>query len=489
MLLPREAGRVGDVPDWVARAGRTEIHQQRPVARRHAPEGWGVLAVLLSVTCLGTVSNNILNVPLSGITRDFGAPLSQGVLVVSSFVIVLAAAMPLSGWVGDRFGRRRVLTAALGLMAAGLVGAGLAPSLWALVACRAIQGLACAAIPPTVMGMLSSMFRSDRRARVMSAWAAANGAGQAVGPPLGGLLADLFGWRSIFAFLAPVTVLLLVLTLWIAPDEPGRWARLHRSGAITLTLGAALLMTAMVAVPQKAVPLWADLGLFGMGASTIGLFVVVSARYPDPLVRSAVISDTRFLRSAMAAFTQMFCLATVLVAVPLYVIGPLGRSTALTGGLIFTLPATMALLAPPVGLLCERASPRRVLRAGLLTLVGASVALGMFFRERGTSLAALIALLMGIGVGVALVQTPAATGATRSPIGHVGAALGLFNMMRFAGAALGTAWVAIAYPRSAFGLLYGGCAVMAAGGFLLSFAGPDPPTGPERGVASPVSAG
>jgi MFS family permease len=140
------------------------------------------LPALLGATMLGTLSNNILNAPLRDITRAFDAPLSNGVLVVTSFVLVLAAPLPLTGWVGDRIGRRRVLVWALSLMTVAMIGAALTPSLPVLVGLRAVQGLACAAIPPSVMGMLSSAYRPEQRARAMDAWAAANGLGQAVGP-------------------------------------------------------------------------------------------------------------------------------------------------------------------------------------------------------------------------------------------------------------------------------------------------------------------
>jgi MFS family permease len=447
-----------------------------------------LLVVLLGITFLGTVSNNILNVPLATITRDFAVPVSQGVLVVSAFVLVLAAALPVTGWVGDRLGRRRVLAAALAIMTAGLAAAACAPDLRALVACRAVQGLAGAAIPPSVMGMLSSRFGQGHRARVMSAWAAANGAGQAVGPPLGGLIASTLGWRSIFAVLTALAVLLLLAALRVLPHPSAGAAPLHRGGAIMLTMGTALIMTAATAVPQRGVPVLADLGLAAAGAAALVAFVFASARHPSPLIRPRLIVEPRFLRSWTAAFAQMFCLSAVLVTVPLYLIGSLGRSVAVAGALVFALPATMAVLAPAAGLLCERASPRWTLRSGLLVLIAANVALGLILARHGTSLLVLAPALIAVGAGVALVQTPAAAGATQSPAAAAGAALGLFNMLRFAGSAIGAAWVALTYPRSAFLLLFAGCAVMAGAGLLASFAGTDPtwpqPDADEPGLVS-----
>jgi MFS family permease len=436
--------------------------------------GLAVLLTLLGATLLGTVINNVLNVPLRDITADLGVSLSSGVLVVSSFVLVLAAGMALSGWVGDRFGRRRTIIASLALMTVAMVGAALAPSLPVLVAMRALQGMACAAYPPAVMGMLATIYGPSQRARTMSAWAAANGIGQAIGPPLGGLLADLAGWRAIFWCLAPVAVILLVATVLVVPDDRGHATALHWPGAVSLTLGAALLMTAATAVPQHVVPTWLTATLAVAGIGLLAVFVITSANAVAPIIRPRLIVESRFLRSAVAAAAQMFCLAATLVAVPLYLTGTLGRTTALTGLLVLALPAAMAVLAPVVGLLSERGRPRWILRTGLVLLGAAELLLGLYVGSAGRSALLLVALLSAVGVGVALVQTPSAAGATRSPAGRSGAALGLFNMMRFGGSALGAAWVAVVYPHGNLLLLFAGCTAIAAVGLVVSFVGPDP---------------
>ena len=458
--------RVGGAPSLATPA------LEAPPRRKRA--GPAVLLTLLGATLLGTVINNVLNVPLRDITADLGVSLSSGVLVVSSFVLVLAAGMALSGWVGDRFGRRRTIIASLALMAVAMVGAALAPSLPVLVSMRALQGLACAAYPPAVMGMLATIYGPGQRARTMSAWAAANGIGQAIGPPLGGLLADLAGWRAIFWCLAPIAVILLVATVLVVPDDRGHATALHWPGAVSLTLGAALLMTAATAVPQHVVPAWLIITLAVAGVGLLAIFVITSAKAAAPIIRPRLIVESRFLRSTVAASAQMFCLAATLVAVPLYATGTLGRTTAITGLLVLALPAAMAVLAPVVGLLSERGRPRWILRTGLVLVGTAELLLGLYAGNDGRSVALLIALLLAVGVGVALVQTPSAAGATRSPAGRSGAALGLFNMMRFGGSALGAAWVAVVYPHGDLLLLFAGCTAIAAVGLLVSFVGPDP---------------
>ena len=445
------------------------------------------LVALLGATVIGTLNNNILNVPLRDITSDFHASVSAGVLVISSFVLVLAAGMALSGWVGDRLGRGRTLKAALGVMVVAQVAAALAPSLAVLVAVRAVQGLACSAIPPCVMGTLAEIYPAEYRSRIMGAWAAANGAGQAIGPPAGGLLAQLWGWRSIFWVLAPVTALVILAGRRL-PRDRGLPTSLHWQGAVSLAVGATLVMTAVTAVPQREVPISLDLVLGAAGLGMLMLFVAVSRHADHPLIAPRLLIEARFFRSAIASFAQMVALVTVLVAVPLYLTGTLERSTATTGILLFALPAAMAMLAPVVGALSDRVGPRIVMRWGLLVLAASCVGLGWFMTDGTRSLPGLCGLLVTVGIGVALVQTPSATGATRSPAGSTGTALGLFNMMRFGGSAFGAAWVAVIYPRNELLLLFTGAAGLLLAALAASFLGPDPVHAPAAPTEAAISA-
>jgi MFS family permease len=428
---------------------------------------------LLGATIIGTLSNNIINVPLRTITESFHAPVSEGVLLVSSFVLVLASGMAISGWVGDRFGRSRTLSAALILMVVSQMCAAVASSLAVLVAIRGLQGLACSAIPPCVMGMLAEIYPAERRSRIMGAWAAANGVGQAAGPPLGGLITDLWGWRAIFWLLAVLTVPVIVATRRL-PRDHGRLTALHWRGAAFLIAGAALVMTAATAVPQHAVPIWVDVLLGASGLVLLALFVRTSLRTEHPLIDPRLIVEARFLRSAVATFTQMFALVCVLVVVPLYATGTLELSIGATGLLLFALPMAMALLAPLVGNMSDRLGPRRVMRSGLAILALACIGLGYFTGRHNHSLLVLCLLLVVVGAGVALVQTPSATGATRSPAGHTGTALGLFNMMRFGGSAFGAAWVAVVYRHGELLLLFSGAALLLLAALVASVVGPDP---------------
>lgn len=462
-------------------APSASVAPSSPVASPPAGRGW-LLAALLGATVLGTISNNIVNVPLRQITDDLGAPVTQGVLVASASVLVLAIAMPLTGWISDRLGRRRTLVLALSVLLVGTVGAALAPTLALLVVSRGLQGLGCAAVPTAVMGTLARSFAPELRNRVMGAWGAANGIGQAIGPPVGGFVADAFGWRAIFGALVPLTLVTLVLTLRVVPRDSGHGTRMDWLGVGTLTVGVALVMTAATAAPQPGVPTWTVVTGAALGLVSLAVFVVTGLRRTSPFIDPRLLVEMRWLRSATGVFVQQSSLAAVLVAVPLYLIGVTGLSVAVTGVLVFSLPLVWAVAAPLVGVLADRVGPRPVLRTGLGLLAAVDVGLAIVLGGGMQHLAPIMVLLVAAGTAIALVQTPALTGATRSPAGQRGAGLGLFNMMRFVGAAAGTAAVAAAWPGG-LGWLFGGSAAVAVGGLVLSFLGRELADPPQPGRA------
>ncbi|MET4046839.1 MULTISPECIES: MFS transporter [unclassified Rhodococcus (in: high G+C Gram-positive bacteria)] len=434
------------------------------------------LAALLIGTFVGTVSNNIVNVPLNAILTEYDASLGSGIFVVVGFLLTFAAAMPLAGWVGDRFGRRRVYCGALLGTAVCSLGAALAPSLPILVAWRSLGGIAAAAFAPAVMGLIAWLFGPARRGRAVGAWAAVNGIGQAMGPSMGGVISDWWGWRWTFVPLIPIAIIGYAATMKWIPKYPGRKMTLDGWAAAALTVGAAVVFLGITAIPQESVPLWASAAVLTLGLALLVFFVFRTRRSANPFVPIHLILESRFLRSSLAAFVQMFALGSMLLAVPLYLTGA-GASTSKAGLLLFVLPVTMTVAATVVGRVIDRMGPRIIMRSGLIVLVCSQIGLAALLRPSWELPdAALAAILVLAGLGIAMVQTPAAAGSTRSPAGAVGTGLGVFNLIRFGGSAVGAAWVGIALHAgaSSYVLLFGVAAVVVSAGFASSFAGSNP---------------
>ncbi|WP_169809270.1 MFS transporter [Actinomadura chibensis] len=437
-------------------------------------EHWAALFPLLLGTFTGTVANTIVNVPLTLIMRDLDAPISAGTLVVVAFTLTFAVLLPVSGWLGDRCGARRVFVAAMALLGAASAGAAFAGDLATLVALRAVQGAATAAVLPAVMALISALFDGARRGRALGLWAAANGVGQAAGPTLGGGLATWFGWHAVFWPVVPLCAAAAALAVRSVPAGRGRRVPLDWRGAALLTLAAGLGLgaTSAAATLGAASPVVWSGTLAGLLAA-VG-YVAFARGRPDAFLPPRLLLETRYLRSCLSVLAQMFCLGATLLAVPVYLTTERDATTLAAGAVLLSLPVTMSVLGPVTGVLMERLSPRAVLRGGLAVLVAGQALVGCVIAASGT-VPWLLAALALTGAGVAFVQTPAATGATRSRAGRRGAGLGLFNLLRFGGSALGAAWVGVVLDQApAYGTMFAVCAAIAALGLLSSLAGPDP---------------
>ncbi|ANE82108.1 MFS transporter [Mycobacterium adipatum] len=446
------------------------------------PEGAGTplaLAALLSGTLVGTVSNNVVNVPMPAILAEFDAPLGSGVFVVVGFLMTFTATMPLVGWIGDRFGRRRMYCASMLATAVCAVGAATAPSLELLILWRCLGGAAASALGPAVLGLLTWLFAGERRGRAVGLWASVNGIGQAIGPTMGGFVADGWGWRWVFVPLVPVALAGFVGTLRHIPRHPGTRMRFDTVGAVALTLGSGLLILAVALIPAQGLSVAVGVAVV-VSVAILVFFVRHCLRVPTPFVDVRLVAEARFVRSTLGAFAFMFSLGATLLAVPLYLVGS-GRTGSLAGVVLLAIPASMVILGPLVGRYLDKIGARRVLRTGLSLLIFGqallAVAVGQHLLERRWGLAGFVAILVLIGIGTALVQTPAATGATRSPAGAQGTGLGLFNLVRFGGSAMGAAWVAIALDLDTtigFTLAFAMVCGVAVLGLAGSFIGPDP---------------
>jgi MFS family permease len=431
---------------------------------------------LLGSTTLGTLSSNIINAPIDTIASDLGASASGMVLAVSAFTIAMVLAAPVAGWMSERWGAKRFLVWAMGLMVLAQIGASLSPGLTVLIAMRALQGTACSAIPPSVQRTLGTYWTRNR-GRVMAAWASSVGAGQAVGPPLGGFITETVGWRGIFLVHASLSLVMIFLLVRHVPAVVAGRPPLHASGMTLLIAGVGSLVMAFTLAGQGASP-GLELGLVVLGAVLLVLYGLLSRDSPRALVAPGLLTEVRYLRSTAAASTSMATMGVVLVTVSLFLGSELGLRPGIVGAIAFALAGAMTLFAPVSSRIAERVSPRRVLQYGLLTLVvGPALLAGVSTTmQGGPRLAALTACLVLIGCGIAATQSTAAFALMRSPAASQGSALGIHNMMRFTGMAVGYAWVAVTYPHGNLHLVYGGPAVLALGTLALTvLGGPAPP--------------
>lgn len=433
---------------------------------------------LLAGSTLGTLASTLMSAPVNVIAAALGASPRGIVLAVSAFTLAMVLTSPLAGWACERLGARRALLLALTLMALGQAGAAASDTLGMLVLMRTVQGIACSVIPPAVQQTLTWAW-PERRGTAMAAWASAIGVGQALGPPVGGFVADLLGWRSVFALHALLSVVLLLTLVRVAPSPAAGRPDLRLGGMTTLVLGVGSLVCAVAWVGQDGT-VGVGAALVVGGAVALVLHLLLARHESTRLLDPALLTERRFLRSTAAAGTVMACLGVAIVTTPLHLGRDYGLGPGPIGAITLSLALAMALFAPVSARLSERFTARRVLQLAMLALGLSLLLLGLVSGADYGPLVviATVAALVCVGAAIGAVQANAAFALMRSPAAAHGAALGVHNMMRFCGLAIGYSWVAITIEQHSLFVVYAGPVVLVAGSLALLLGPPAAPVAP-----------
>jgi EmrB/QacA subfamily drug resistance transporter len=400
--------------------------------------------VVLSTCCLSVVvaglDTTIANVALPSIRQALHAPVSGLQWVVDAYTLVIACLLLFSGSVADRFGRRRVFQVGLGLFSLGSLLCGLAPSLGALIAFRALQAVGGAMLNPVAMSIIATTFTDPKdRARAVGTWGAVAGLGGACGPVLGGLLVSGLGWRSIFWVNVPIGVLAIVLTQRFVPESgAARGKRFDPLGQLLVVTFLGPLTAAVIEGPRHGWSSPVIVGLLALAAGSLSGLVVVERRRSEPLVDLRFFRSPAFSGAAVIAVVSLLAVGGFLFLNTLYLQEVRGYSALHAGLLTIPMAAAGSACAMISGrIVAARGARLPLVLAGLLLTAGTGLLAGTG-RETGVWYLVLAYLLFGAGFG--LVGTPmtdtALSGLPRDQAGVAGA---IASTCRQTGGAIGVA--------------------------------------------------
>lgn len=400
--------------------------------------------VILLTCCLSVVlaglDTTIANVALPSIRAALNAPVSGLQWVVDAYVLVIACLVIFSGSVADRFGRRRVFQVGLGLFSLGSLLCGLAPSLGALVAFRALQAVGGAMLNPVAMSIIATTFTEPKeRARAVGAWGAVAGLGGACGPVLGGLLVSGFGWRSIFWVNVPIGLLALYLTRRFVPEsQAARGKRFDPLGQLLVVTFLGPVTAAVIEGPRHGWTSPLIVGLFLLAAASVAGLVVVERRRADPLVDLRFFRSPAFSGAAVIAVAALMSVGGFLFLNTLYLQEVRGYSALHAGLLTLPMAATGAVFALVSGrVVAARGVRPALVLAGLLLTSGTALLAGI---GPGTEAGYLVLAYVLFGAGFGLVGTPMTTTALSGmPRDQAGVAGAIASTCRQTGGAIGVA--------------------------------------------------
>lgn len=456
---------------------------------------WWILAAVLVGTWSGTSLNSMMSVALPSMLTDFNIGADLGVWIISLFVLFSAVFMPVSGWLGDRYGYKRVyLIGFVGVVLFAWAAALAATFRWLLIS-RALQGIFNSVGLPMTLGIISITFASRERGLAMGIWAAVNGASHGLGPAISGFLVENLGWPTVFLLNGSTAALALLLIFVVVPSDRRHNDRpfdLLGAGALTLAM-----LTLMSNLRQGSVLGWtsaASLGLWLLFAALLLAFVVIERRIDQPFVQLRLFANRYYSLITAAASAQFLVLTSLQLLLSLYLIQLRGFAAGMAGLLILPLATTLALLSPLAGRFADRVGFRNAMALGL-AIVSAMVASMIAWSEATTPVIIVVTLAV-TGVGMSLVHSQGAMGVSLVVRkSELGVALGIYNMLRFISGTIGVNVMGLIVeagrlsgtaPMRPFQAGFIVLAAVAAGGLLLTMGMPRAPIPVEAAEASPA---
>jgi EmrB/QacA subfamily drug resistance transporter len=364
-----------------------------------------ILVSLMLTTSLVALDATIISTAVFTIVGDLGG-FSQFPWLFSIYLLTQAVSVPIYGKLADIFGRKPVMLLGIALFGVGSVLCGIAWSMPALIAFRAVQGLGAGAVQPMSMTIAGDIYTLAERAKAQGYLASVWGMSAVVGPTLGGLFSEYLSWRWIFFVNIPLCLLAAVMLIRNFDEQRVRTQRsIDYAGAGILAVGATLLILGLLEGGQA----WAwsspiSIGIFAAGLVFLIVFVLVERRAAEPVLPLWV-----FTRRVLAASSLVSLLVGAIVLglttyVPTFAQGVLGTGALVAGFALATLTIGWPIAASQSGRVYLRFGFRVTATAGsLLVVAGTALTLGLSL-ESAVWHVAICCFVIGGGMG--LVASP-----------------------------------------------------------------------------------
>jgi EmrB/QacA subfamily drug resistance transporter len=388
---------------------------------------------------MNTLDSTIVNVALVTLGREFDVPPVMTEAVVVAYLVSLAVFIPASGWLGDRFGTKRIFLIALALFVGASALCGQARSLEQLVAFRVLQGAGGGLLTPVGMAMLYRTFPPQERVAVGRILMFATILGPATGPILGGFLIEHLSWRWAFYVNIPVGLIAFAIGfLFLLEHHESAPGRFDLPGFVLGGAGLGLVMYALSEGPQRG---WTSPDIAASliaGILVLAIFVAVELRSAAPMVQLRLLANRLFRTTQVTSFFASAGFVGVLFLVPLFLQEVQGASPLEAGLTTFPEALGVVVSTQVVARLYPRVGPRRLMAGGLVVVATAIVLLALVGLNSGPWVVRTLMFTLGAGMAYVFLPNQAASLATISRA-DTGRATTIANIQRQVGAAVGVA--------------------------------------------------
>jgi DHA2 family multidrug resistance protein len=335
---------------------------------------WIIAIAVMFGTFMEVLDTTVVNVSLPHIAGSLSATIDEATWVLTSYLVSNAIILPITGWLANYFGRKRLLMMSVTGFTIASFLCGFAPSLPFLIVCRVIQGAAGGSLQPLSQAVLLEAFPPEDRGKAMGFWGLGIVVAPILGPVLGGWLTDAYSWRWVFYINIPVGVATIAMTQLFIFDPP--YIRRASTGVDYWGIGMlAVAMSALQIVLDKGqqkdwfASHWIA-GLLLVAGVTLVIFVVYELRARAPVLNLRVFKDRTYGTGVLLMTVVGFVLYASLVLLPIWLQTLLGYPALQAGFALAPRGLGSFLAMPSVGIFMPKFDPRKLLAFGLVVGAG-----------------------------------------------------------------------------------------------------------------------
>ncbi|MYL35741.1 DHA2 family efflux MFS transporter permease subunit [Pontibacillus yanchengensis] len=410
------------------------------------PKKWLVVVSVLFGTFTVILNNSMLNPTLPRFIKIFNSDAVSVGWMLTIFMVAMGMTMPLTGFLGDRFGKKKVYISGLIIFMVGSISGSLSPSLGLVILSRAIQGIAGGLMMPIAMALIFNAFPKNERGLAVGIYGVAAMVAPAIGPTVGGVIIQYFAWPFLFLFNIPFGIIGIILsTKFLKETETNPELKFDYIGFVLVTAGVGSVLYALGrGKTLEALTQWSNIALIVGGIVAIIAFVRFEDKQQQPLLNLSVFKVPTYAISTIVTGSASIGLFSGIFLLPLLIQEVYGLSEVLTGLLFLPAAAASGIFMSVGGRILDKKGPKWVIPIGLLILASATTGLG--FIGLSTPYWVILALNAVRGMGLGFSNMPATTaGMNAIPEHLVAQGSAMNNVLRQIASSLGIVFFSVYY--------------------------------------------
>lgn len=410
---------------------------------------WKVLISVMFGIFMIILDSTVVNIAFKTLGREFNASLTDAQWVLSIYVLSLGITTPVSGFLADRFGIKRVYLLGLALFVLGSLLCGFAPTLGWLIAARALQGFGGGIAQPLGPAQLYRAFPPKEQGTALGFFGIALVFAPALGPILGGWLVDLNLWRYIFFINVPIGILGVFLgSRFLIDYQVERKPSFDPLGLITAVIGFGSVLYAASLVETNGWTGSSTLLFFGVGiAALIAHTILELYVVKEPMTNLRLFANGNFLNAALVGYVATIALFGAEFLMPIYLQAFRGRTALEAGYILLGVALTSGIATPLAGRLYDKFGPRMNLIVGFSILCVNTWQLSKIQGDTPISTVFLLLAMRGLAVGLTL-QTSFVAALSSVPLNLLPRGSSLLNSTRFVVQAIAVAALASVFTSA-----------------------------------------